>query len=296
MDGRSLSVGAVGEEVRRLHNRLRRLGYEIPESETSRAFFGPGTREAVRQIQLQHGLQSHGMVDEATNALIGETPQHSIEAWTIPGTTGLPTAPPRAPTDTRSVLPRAAGARRADMRREELPIDTITAALRDALTGPANLGAPAVIWSDRGSQIIMHTGKLQAHARDNALIVAVDTESAEFGPVPLIVRFVFGDDKDPASLVAATDDNALGHPAIAARWGRLFRDVTWAALVRLSVSHATRHGLTPTSLHVTPDRLQFTAEPQVSVPNLARDHVRRLRGLTDTSDQEPHDDPAGGPA
>ena len=187
-------------------------------------------------------------------------------------------------------------AERASAERQELPVDGIAAAFRDAVTGPANIGAPAVIWSDRGSELIMHAAKLQVRALDNVLVVAVDTESAEFGAVPLIVRFVFGGNDDPASLVAATDDSALGHPAIAARWGKLFRDVVWAALVRLSVSHATRNGLVPTSLSITPQRLRFTAEPPVSVRDLAHDHVRRLRGGLVPDDQPADGTPDGGPA
>ena len=84
MNGPNLSVGAVGEEVRSLHERLRRQGHELPESETSRAFFGPGTREAVRRVQLRHGLQGHGVVDAATNAVIGATPRQPVETSAIP--------------------------------------------------------------------------------------------------------------------------------------------------------------------------------------------------------------------
>jgi peptidoglycan hydrolase-like protein with peptidoglycan-binding domain len=90
MNGPNLSVGAVGEEVRSLHERLRRQGNELPESETSRAFFGPGTREAVRQIQLQHGLQGHGVVDATTMAVIGATSRQPVETSATPHAAGPP--------------------------------------------------------------------------------------------------------------------------------------------------------------------------------------------------------------
>ena len=90
MNGPNLSVGAVGEEVRSLHERLRRQGHELPASETSRAFFGPGTREAVRRVQLRHGLQGHGVVDAATNAVIGATPRQPVETSAIPRAAGQP--------------------------------------------------------------------------------------------------------------------------------------------------------------------------------------------------------------
>jgi len=178
----------------------------------------------------------------------------------------------------------------ADARQDDVPIDRVTGVIRDALTGPGHVGAPAVIWSDRGSQLVLHVGKLQLRAVENTLVVAVDTQSEEFGVAPLIARFVFGGRDDPASLVAATDDSALGHPAIAARWGKLFRDVLWAALVRLSVSHADGHGLTPMSLEIAPEWLRFTAGPQVSVRDLAEQHVRRLRAAGEP--QNPEGEPA----
>ena len=85
MDGRMLSVGAVGDEVRTLQERLRRQGHELPESELSRAFFGPATREAVRRVQLEHGLTSHGAVDAATDAVLGAAAsRRPAEASAVP--------------------------------------------------------------------------------------------------------------------------------------------------------------------------------------------------------------------
>jgi hypothetical protein len=115
-------------------------------------------------------------------------------------------------------------------------------------------------------------------ARGNTL-VAVDTESAEFGVAPLIVRFVFGTDKGPASLIAATDDRAFGHPQVAARWGDLFRDVIWAALTRLIEVRSA--GQAPAGLQFGPDGLQLSVQTPFSTVDLAVNHVNDLveRGL-----------------
>src|SRR6185312_2434993 len=104
-----------------------------------------------------------------------------------------------------------------------------TKAFQDAVCGPSHPGSATVIWSDGGAQILLHVGQLQAITQGSVLVVAVDTESAEFGVAPLVVRFVFGSEQDPGFLIAATDETALGHPQVAARWGELFRDVIWAA-------------------------------------------------------------------
>jgi hypothetical protein len=155
-----------------------------------------------------------------------------------------------------------------------VPTQALTPALRDAITGPAHLGASMVVWSDRGSQLIMYVGKLVVQSLDTALVVAVDTESTEFGTQPLIVRFAFGSPQDPTTLVVATDNTALGHPLIAARWGDLFRGVVWAALVRYAVAQAGTKGLVPTGWHVSSEGLTMHAEEPVSLPELARAHVR----------------------
>ena len=157
--------------------------------------------------------------------------------------------------------------------------DTITKAFQDAVCGPDHLGRPEVVWSDGGSRILLHVGKLRAVVAGNALVVAVDTESAELGVAPLIVRFVFGSEGQPGMLVAATDATALGHPQVAARWGGLFRDVIWAAFARLvEVSTA---GRTATTGRLTDQGLELTLQPAVHLPDLARHHLADLaaRGL-----------------
>jgi hypothetical protein len=157
--------------------------------------------------------------------------------------------------------------------------DAITKAFQDAVCGPAHLGSPEVIWSDGGAQILLHAAKLRAIVQGNVLIVAVDTESAEYGVAPLIVRFVFGSEQEPAFLVAATDETALGHPQVAARWGDLFRDVIWAAFARLAEVSAA--GKTAAGLRLSPAGLELMMHEPVPVVQAAREHVDDLirRGL-----------------
>lgn len=153
-------------------------------------------------------------------------------------------------------------------------IDALTAALIAAVCGPNGSGAQQVVWSDRGSQLLLHVDSLQVRLVNTMLVVAIDTETVEFGKAPLIVRFIFGTDKDPAALVASTDETAHGHPVIAARWGELFRSVVWAAVVRLSVAQATKGGLQPRSISLREDHIAFGSDEPVSVRQLADEHRR----------------------
>jgi peptidoglycan hydrolase-like protein with peptidoglycan-binding domain len=65
-----LGVGAVGKEVERLQEELRQRGFEVPASEARRAFFGPGTRDAVLRCQREHGLACSGSVDAPTESVL----------------------------------------------------------------------------------------------------------------------------------------------------------------------------------------------------------------------------------
>ena len=62
-----LKVGVKGDEVTRLQQRLQELGYYNGEVDGQ---YGPGTAEAVRAFQTQHGLDSDGIAGEATRARV----------------------------------------------------------------------------------------------------------------------------------------------------------------------------------------------------------------------------------
>lgn len=83
LQGRNLSPRMRGEDVKRLHGELRKLGHRIPVAESSKQFFGAATRQAVLDFQKEHRLETTGVVDERTakriNAEIGELPQPEPE-------------------------------------------------------------------------------------------------------------------------------------------------------------------------------------------------------------------------
>jgi peptidoglycan hydrolase-like protein with peptidoglycan-binding domain len=75
MPNTPLSVGAYGPAVARLQSALRQQGFVLPASEVDRSFFGPATRQAVRQFQQKKNLPVTGEVDERTaSALDAITP------------------------------------------------------------------------------------------------------------------------------------------------------------------------------------------------------------------------------
>ncbi len=164
---------------------------------------------------------------------------------------------------------------------DRVATSTLGQMLRDALTGPNHRGAPEVVWEDRGSQVLLHVGRLQVRTLDAAVVVAVDVETAEFGESQLIVRFVFGTGRDPATFVASSDERVHGHPMIAARWGTLYRNVMWAALMRMVETHADDRGMRPGRITVGKDHVRLKAEPPLPLPlaELAALHRQRLSAV-----------------
>ena len=69
---RVLMVRRTGDDVKELHGELKALGFELPEDEVSRAFFGQGTRDAVYKFQQDNGLPPSGIVNAETAAKLGE--------------------------------------------------------------------------------------------------------------------------------------------------------------------------------------------------------------------------------
>jgi peptidoglycan hydrolase-like protein with peptidoglycan-binding domain len=78
-------VGAHGSDVAQLHNALLQLGFQLPDSEIRRKFFGPATRQAVQQLQQAHGLTVSGQLDAHTSAAM-------TAELTVPDPQTLPSA------------------------------------------------------------------------------------------------------------------------------------------------------------------------------------------------------------
>jgi peptidoglycan hydrolase-like protein with peptidoglycan-binding domain len=101
-----LRVGDSGDIVARLHEVLALQGVEVSPEERKRRFFGPSTREAVREFQQQHGLPVSGALDEqtasamsaATASFNAQNPQPTISASSKAGASpGANIATPLSP-------------------------------------------------------------------------------------------------------------------------------------------------------------------------------------------------------
>src|SRR5258708_30144778 len=88
LQGRNLSRAMQGDDVKLLQSELGQLGFKIPDSELQRAFFGPGTFEAVETFQKQKGLGTTGVVEAATASAINQ--EVDATTYTVVGTVTSP--------------------------------------------------------------------------------------------------------------------------------------------------------------------------------------------------------------
>jgi len=75
LQGRNLSSGMHGDEMKLLQRELQQLGYPVPTAEIASASFGANTYDAVCSFQAKNGLPITNIVDRATadkiNAVVG---------------------------------------------------------------------------------------------------------------------------------------------------------------------------------------------------------------------------------
>jgi peptidoglycan hydrolase-like protein with peptidoglycan-binding domain len=95
LQGRELSNGTQGDDVRLLHRELALLGVRgIPDDEAHPGIFGPHTLAAVRDFQQRAGLPVTGVVDEPTARAINQQVDRTPPA---PPGGAAPVTPPNAP-------------------------------------------------------------------------------------------------------------------------------------------------------------------------------------------------------
>lgn len=130
---------------------------------------------------------------------------------------------------------------------------TLAAAIAQRLANgnAAALQLKAVVWVDRGDEVLVHLDNLRAKTADRLLLLSVDLETIQTGRTPLVCVFAVGNDKDPAGLVAVTDELPRGNGVLAARWGKILQEALWTSLLAISADHAAAAKATAIGISVT---------------------------------------------
>jgi hypothetical protein len=124
--------------------------------------------------------------------------------------------------------------------------DTLTLPQLDSwLASRLGGGHRAVVWNDRGDEVLLHADATRTRIAGEVLLVALELETDQSGRQSVVVAFALGKRDDAAGLYAVTDELPRGEGALVARWGRIAQDAVWAALLQLATEHAASRGLQP---------------------------------------------------
>jgi len=122
---------------------------------------------------------------------------------------------------------------------------------------------------------------------NGTLLVSIDLETDQTGRSPLIVALTLSaDPKDPAGLVATTDEYPRGDGRLASRWGRPLQAAVWASLISLAQDHAAERSGAPQAITITPKGLTLQAGPPLSLVSKSPPS----RGNGNDHDDDDHDD------
>jgi hypothetical protein len=116
-----------------------------------------------------------------------------------------------------------------------------------------------VVWADAGDEVLVHLDSTRTRIGDRMLHVSVDLECDQTGRSPLICAFALGNAEDPLGLLAVTDELPRGHGLLASRWGEIFQNAIWGALLGLVGDYAAERKLAPIGISASPEGLSLHA-------------------------------------
>jgi hypothetical protein len=134
--------------------------------------------------------------------------------------------------------------------------------LSGRLAGKALQGQPspqpqAVVWVDRGDEVVVHLESVRTQIRAGILLVSVDLETDQTGRTPVVVVFAIGDAADPAGLIGVTDEFPRGNGALVSRWGKILQEAIWACLLGIVQDYAHQRSSAPTGISASTGVLQL---------------------------------------
>ena len=180
-----LVVGAVGEDVARLHEDLQRHGFEVSDAEVKRRFFGPATREAVLKCQQEHGLPCSGDVDGPTTDVLAGAPVASAAGKAVHGLLRSPDL--KVPVD----VPRGNVGSGIDVM-PQLSVPGTRAPRREGMPGEADDGGSGTTTAAPGQRV---SGRIILEHGLPASRVNVRLYQRGFGGTKTLLREVETDEK-----------------------------------------------------------------------------------------------------
>lgn len=134
-----------------------------------------------------------------------------------------------------------------------------------------------VVWTDGGDDLLVLLPSLRVALRDRLIVVSLDVACDQTGTQSLVMPFSVGGPRDPAGLVAATEELPRGNGLLVGRWGRIVQEAVWGALLQVVDDYAKRLRKLPFGFTAGPGVLSLRAAKTEELAVL-RSAVRAARG------------------
>ena len=115
---------------------------------------------------------------------------------------------------------------------------------------PHDERAHAVVWVDRGDEVIVHLDSVRTKLGNGIVLVGVDLETDQTGRQTLVVPFAASEPKQGGGLAMTVETLPRGHEALARRWGPTLIDAVFSAFQAIIAAHAQSSQTVPRALHI----------------------------------------------
>jgi hypothetical protein len=147
---------------------------------------------------------------------------------------------------------------------------------RLAVAAAVDGGAPTVVWTKDGSELLVLAGKVRVQLGAGLVLVTVPVRCAEAGSVTIEVPFAVGDERRPAGLLAATEERPRGPSIVVDLGGDALIAFAWKVLLGVATQASAASGTDESGAGLIPAAI--TARPDgLSVQTMARFGFDRTR-------------------
>ena len=123
----------------------------------------------------------------------------------------------------------------------KVSIDSFIQTLRQVMSGGQTSD---VVWTEDGSEVIVHTDTLQINAQTGLLTISVEMSCDQTGRSTVTVKFFIGDQEDLSNLVGVKEESPDGPPILVGRWAQPLQDVVWSVLLEQGEMISSSDGAT----------------------------------------------------
>ena len=157
---------------------------------------------------------------------------------------------PVLPADAPGLKPGEVGPQRV------ITASELSSLVRRAIAGDSR----RVVWSYRGNEATVRPSSLRIAVADGLILVGLTLETDQTGPQELTSVFAVGSEKQPAGLLAVTEDRPRGHGDLAATFAEAVIATCWRGLLLVITAVAAATGQDADQDPLVPVALTAAAE------------------------------------